>query len=360
MKYLILKPGQHLAFINCIVFFMILPKMMLAQSNGDIDIEFHGRDTMVNGVNMKLLSAKDRRAARAQIAILNRLSPASQSRSSTDSNNNSIQPSNNSAAQPAVTSNDQGGDNNINTTAVIPAQTGHDNAGGSMPVPASLAPPVVAPATISPSLAPSVVAPATVPQSLAPSVVTPTAVPQSLAPPAIVPAPTNSAAVLPQYAASPTVAPVQQSAGAQVAVAPLTQNILPAAVVPSREFVRNTQTFDYTITSKEGISTHVSYYVSEPVQSDAKQIIGAYKPGLEIQDVSLVPQFWAGKTLLTFSLPDKTTAEVELTDNEGKAIWEDRIISQVFSKSFSWTLNGTYYLVVKQGGETAIKKIVKE
>jgi hypothetical protein len=81
---------------------------------------------------------------------------------------------------------------------------------------------------------------------------------------------------------------------------------------------------------------------------------------LEIQDVSLVPQFWAGKTLLTFSLPDKTAAEIVFTDSEGRPMWEDKVISPTFSKSFSWTLNGTYYLVVKQGGETAVKKIVKE
>lgn len=348
MKYLSIKPSLKLVFMTCITAILILPKALLAQNNGDVNIEFHGRDTMVNGVNMRYLPAKDRKAVRAQIAILNRISPTAQNKTAVEPNDNNIQFSNNGTLHPTTASHDsvlRSQSNNINAVGGVPVQT----------TASSAVPPAPQNAVA------SAVVPASIPLSTVPlAVATPAVVPQSVAPLAVVPAP------VPQTATPAAVVPVPQNGGAQVAVTPVTQAatpiaaLTPVAVTPARELVRNTQTFDYTITSKEGISTHVSYYVSEPIQSDAKQIIGAYKPGLEIQDVSLVPQFWAGKTLLTFSLPDKTAAEVELTDNEGKPIWDDRITSPVFSKSFSWTLNGTYYLVVKQGSETAIKKIVKE
>ncbi|MDB4903468.1 MAG: type sorting protein [Mucilaginibacter sp.] len=348
MKYLSLKPSLKLVFMTCITAILISPKALLAQNNGDVNIEFHGRDTMVNGVNMKFLPAKDRKAVRTQIAVLNRISSAPSKTGGDLNDSNTL--SNNDALHKTATPHDSvlhSASNNINTGGGVPVQTTASSA--------------VAPAAVSQSAAPSAIVPASIPLTTIPlAVATPAAAPPSVTPSTVVPA-----SVL-QAAAPAAVASVPQNGGAQVAVSPVTAAstpvaaLTPVAVTAARELVRNTQTFDYTITSKEGISTRVSYYVSEPIQSDAKQIIGAYKPGLEIQDVSLVPQFWAGKTLLTFSLPDKTAAEVELTDNEGKPIWEDRIVSPIFSKSFSWTLNGTYYLVVKQGGETAIKKIVKE
>jgi hypothetical protein len=356
MKYLSIKPSLKLVFMTCIAAILISPKALLAQNNGDVNIEFHGRDTMVNDVNMKYLPAKDRKAVRAQIAILNRISPTAQIKTAGDPNDNTTQFSNNGTLHPTTTSHD----------SVLRSQSNNINAGVGVPV-QTTASSAVAPAAVPQSAAPSAIVPASIPLTTIPlAVATPAAIPPSVAPSAVVPA------SVPQTATPAAVVPVPQNGGAQVAVTPVTQAStpiaaltpvaasIPVAVAPARELVRNTQTFDYTITSKEGISTHVSYYVSEPIQSDAKQIIGAYKPGLEIQDVNLVPQFWAGKTLLTFSLPDKTAAEVELTDNEGKPIWEDKTISPTFSKSFSWTLNGTYYLVVKQSGETAIKKIVKE
>ncbi len=351
MKYLSIKPSLKLVFMTCITAILISPKALLAQNNGDVNIEFHGRDTMVNGVNMKYLPAKDRKAVRAQIAILNRISPTAQNKTTGDPNDNNTQFSNNSTLHPTTASHDsvlRSQSNNINAGGGVPVQTTASSAVAPAAAPQSAAPSAIVPASIPVTAIPLAVAtPAAIPPSAAPSAVaTPAAIPPSVAPSAAVPA------SVPQTATPAAVVPVPQNGGAQVAVTPVTQAstpvaastpiaaLTPVAVAPARELARNTQTFDYTITSKEGISTHVSYYVSEPIQSDAKQIIGAYKPGLEIQDVSLAPQFWAGKTLLTFSLPDKTAAEVELTDNEGKPIWEDKIISPTFSKSFSWTLNG--------------------
>jgi hypothetical protein len=122
----------------------------------------------------------------------------------------------------------------------------------------------------------------------------------------------------------------------------------------------NTQNFDYNNTDKDGISTNVSYHVTEAFTEAAKKVSGVEKSDLELQDITLTPQFSAGKTTIAFTLPAKTTADVQLTDSEGKSIWKDKATTASFSKSFTWGLNGVYYLVVKQGGKTAVKRIVKE
>jgi len=122
----------------------------------------------------------------------------------------------------------------------------------------------------------------------------------------------------------------------------------------------STQNFDYNNTDKEGISTRISYHVTEAFADAAKKVAGVEKSDLELQDLTLTPQFSAGRTTLAFTLSAKTAADVQLTDSEGKSLWKDKATTGSFNKSFTWGLNGVYYLVVKQGGKTAVKRIVKE
>jgi hypothetical protein len=123
---------------------------------------------------------------------------------------------------------------------------------------------------------------------------------------------------------------------------------------------RSRQTFEYSNVDKNGISTTVSYSVSEVRDDVAKEIAGISKSDMDLLDLTLTPQFSAGKTVLSFTLPAKTLADVQLTDSDGKVIWKEKAAGTNFSKSFTWGLNGVYYLVVKQAGKTAVKRIVKE
>ncbi|HTI57584.1 T9SS type A sorting domain-containing protein [Mucilaginibacter sp.] len=123
---------------------------------------------------------------------------------------------------------------------------------------------------------------------------------------------------------------------------------------------RNSQSFNYSNTGADGISTHVSFNVSDASPERTKKTTGAEKADLELTDLALVPEFSSGKTLLTFRLATHTAAEVKLTDNEGKLIWSDKVTNGSFSKSFPLGLNGIYLLEVKQGGKTALKRIIKE
>ncbi|HTD99337.1 MAG TPA: T9SS type A sorting domain-containing protein [Mucilaginibacter sp.] len=123
---------------------------------------------------------------------------------------------------------------------------------------------------------------------------------------------------------------------------------------------RNTQSFDYTNTGTDGISTHVSFRVTDPMPEKLKEMGGTEKNSLELKDLNLVPEFSSGKTALMFSLPSRTVAEVKLTDHDGKLIWGDKAINGNFRKSFGLGLNGVYFLQVKQAGKVAVKRIVKE
>lgn len=123
---------------------------------------------------------------------------------------------------------------------------------------------------------------------------------------------------------------------------------------------RNSQNFHYINIDKDGISTHVSFEVSEVSNDDLKRMPYVEGSKFELTDLNLVPEFSSGKTLLMFALPAKTTADVKLTDDEGKILWTDKALGGSFKKSFVFGLNGIYYLQIKQGHNVSVKKIIKE
>jgi hypothetical protein len=129
---------------------------------------------------------------------------------------------------------------------------------------------------------------------------------------------------------------------------------------PRRFERRNTQNFDYVSTDSEGVSTRVRFHVSDITNDDLKKMPyvegGRFEPG----DLTLVPEFSSGKTLLMFELPAKAPVTVKLIDGEGKTLWDDKAVNGTFSKLFVMGLNGAYYLQIKQGRNVAVKKIMKE
>jgi hypothetical protein len=126
-----------------------------------------------------------------------------------------------------------------------------------------------------------------------------------------------------------------------------------------REGKRNSQSFNYANTNKDGFSTQISYNASDVNPETAKRISGAEKPEISIDDLMLTPSFSTGKTNLSFSLPEKGSAEVLFKDSDGKVLWTDKT-NGTFNKSFELPQNGIYYLQVKQGNKTGLRRIVKE
>ena len=131
---------------------------------------------------------------------------------------------------------------------------------------------------------------------------------------------------------------------------------------PRMEFMhrKNVQSFEFTNTGSDGISTHISFRVTDPSPEKLKEITGGEKHELEIKDLNLVPEFSSGKITLMFGLSSHAVAEAKLMDNTGKVIWSDKVLNGAFNKSFALGLNGVYFLEVKQAGKIALKRIIKE
>lgn len=124
--------------------------------------------------------------------------------------------------------------------------------------------------------------------------------------------------------------------------------------------MKNSQNFDYVSTDNDGMSTHVRFHVADASDVDLKRMEYVEGPKFEISDLNIAPRFESGKTMLTFSLPSKSPAQVKLSNSQGKLVWADKATGGTFSKSFSLVMNGIYFLQVKQGGSYCVKRIMKE
>jgi hypothetical protein len=122
---------------------------------------------------------------------------------------------------------------------------------------------------------------------------------------------------------------------------------------------RNTQNFSYSNTNNDGISTRVNFSVSDANKGNRKRTNDTEKPNLTIIDLNIAPQFSTGKTMLSFTLAEKGSAEVQFKDSEGKILWSDKTPGS-FYKNFELPQNGIYYLQVKQNGKVGLRRIVKE
>lgn len=117
---------------------------------------------------------------------------------------------------------------------------------------------------------------------------------------------------------------------------------------------RNSQSFSYSYTGADSITTQVNFHVADEASDTLSK-----KAMLQISDLRLVPEFSTGKTLLMFSLPDKDPADVSLVNSEGKPLLNEKTSAQDFSTTVVLPFNGIYYLHVKQGDKSVTKQIIK-
>ncbi|HEY0895422.1 MAG TPA: T9SS type A sorting domain-containing protein [Sphingobacteriaceae bacterium] len=121
---------------------------------------------------------------------------------------------------------------------------------------------------------------------------------------------------------------------------------------------KNSQTFYFNDTDKEGISTGVSLEVSDAEAAKVKEFSGKEKADLEVQDLSFAPRFSSGEMMILFTLP-KGSADVKLFDSNKKVIFSEKTAGD-FARKVSMPKNGIYYLVIDQNGRVAVKRIVKQ
>ena len=124
----------------------------------------------------------------------------------------------------------------------------------------------------------------------------------------------------------------------------------------------NSQSFNFSSVDKDGIETRMNLRLSDASSADVKKLGGTEEKSSEnsFGDVVLYPDFSSGNITLNLNTPVTSSTTLQLTNRDGKTIWTEKSGSGKISKSFSLPKNGLYFLVLKQGGKTSVKQLVKE
>lgn len=126
----------------------------------------------------------------------------------------------------------------------------------------------------------------------------------------------------------------------------------------------NSSSFNYNHIDKDGIANRVSIRMSDAGKDQLKKITGTENIAktLDVEDLTLFPNFSSGKMTLSFNLASKGTAKINILDSEMNSIYKDEAanFSGNYIKQFTLPKNGLYYVTVNQNGNWFVKRIVKE
>jgi hypothetical protein len=135
------------------------------------------------------------------------------------------------------------------------------------------------------------------------------------------------------------------------------------SITMNRPNMPNTSHFDYTTTDKDGFTTEQHLNVMDPNKSNLDMLKKSKEDlsSLEIKNLIFYPNFTSGKTNISFQAPAKASLEVRLLDNQGEVLFSEKktLAADTYTKDVSIPKNGIYYLEVKQGSKSFIKKIIK-
>jgi hypothetical protein len=126
----------------------------------------------------------------------------------------------------------------------------------------------------------------------------------------------------------------------------------------------NSSNFNYSTTDKDGFTTRTQISLIDPTPSDVKAVFKSENVNintLSVDNLVFYPNFSSGKTSLSFTTSVKGVLDVILQDSSGNAIFSEKktLTGDTYNKQFPWAKNGIYYLQVKQGSKTFLKKVIK-
>lgn len=135
------------------------------------------------------------------------------------------------------------------------------------------------------------------------------------------------------------------------------------AMTIRRPNMPNSSHFDFTTTDKDGFTTEQHINVMDPNKSNLDLLKKSKEDlsSLEIKNLVFYPNFSSGKTNISFQAPTKASLEIHLLNNEGEVFFSEKktLTADTYTKDIALTKNGIYYLEVKQGSKSFIKKIIK-
>lgn len=133
---------------------------------------------------------------------------------------------------------------------------------------------------------------------------------------------------------------------------------------PSFTERNNSSSFNFNHVDKNGIASRMNIRISDAGKEQLKSITGAESISkvLEVNDLTLFPNFSNGKMTLSFNLDSKGSTKVNILDSNMNSLYTDQSanFSSNYVKQISIPQNGVYYISISQNGTWFVKKLIKE
>jgi hypothetical protein len=127
--------------------------------------------------------------------------------------------------------------------------------------------------------------------------------------------------------------------------------------------IKNSQNFNFSNTDQNGYTTKINMMVLDANKENLKKVFkneNLETNSLVVENLAFYPNFDTGKINLTFKASVKNI-NIRLLSNEGETLFSDKspISTSNYSKPIEMFRNGIYYLEIKSDDQTFIKKIIK-
>ena len=125
----------------------------------------------------------------------------------------------------------------------------------------------------------------------------------------------------------------------------------------------NSSSFNYNQIDKEGISSRMNLRISDADKDQLKKITGSENMTsiLNVEDLTLFPNFSTGKLGLSFNMESRGLVKVNILDSQLNQVFADEAtnFSGNYIKQISLPKNGLYYISIKQNAGWYVRKLIK-
>jgi len=134
-------------------------------------------------------------------------------------------------------------------------------------------------------------------------------------------------------------------------------------MMPGAEERTNSSSFNYNQIDKDGISNRMNIRISDAEKEQLKKITGSESmtAALDVEDLTLFPNFSTGKLGLSFNMESRGPVKVKILDSQLNQVYADEAanFSGNYMKQINLPKNGIYYISIKQNTGWYVKKLIK-
>jgi hypothetical protein len=134
-------------------------------------------------------------------------------------------------------------------------------------------------------------------------------------------------------------------------------------MMPEMEERTNSSSYNYNHIDKDGIPSRMNIRISDAEKEQIKKITGSESmtSALDVEDLTLFPNFSTGKIGLSFNMDSRGAVKVKILDSQLNQVYADEAANFTgnYMKQIALPKNGIYYISVKQNTGWFVKKLIK-